>query len=89
MTNLKPWYLSRVIRALIVTTVIGVADIVGLPVGSLDNGALTYTMLQIVTEISGLIAFSTILEICAFALIFKSSSHSIDRPTKVASTTFC
>lgn len=56
MINLKPWYLSRTIWASVVTTLVGVAGLAGLPVGSIDNGALTDTLLQAVTAISGLIA---------------------------------
>lgn len=56
MTSLKPWYLSRTIWASVVTTLLGVAGLAGLPVGSIDNAALTDTLLQAITAFSGLVA---------------------------------
>lgn len=56
MNDSKPWYLSRTIWASIVTVLTGGAGLVGLPTGAVDNGALTETILQLVTAISGLIA---------------------------------
>ena len=52
----KPWYLSRTIWASIVTVLSGGAGLVGVPTGVIDDGALTDTILQLVTAISGLIA---------------------------------
>jgi hypothetical protein len=56
MTTAKPWYLSRTIWASIVTVLSGGAGLVGVPTGIIDDGALTDTILQLVTAISGLIA---------------------------------
>lgn len=56
MTDSKPWYLSRTIWASLVTIVMAAAGIVGLPVAGIDNTALTETLLQAITAISGLVA---------------------------------
>ncbi|MBL8579014.1 MAG: hypothetical protein JNK47_17480 [Mesorhizobium sp.] len=56
MTESKPWYLSRTIWASLVTIVMAAAGIVGLPVAGIDNTALTETLLQAITAISGLVA---------------------------------
>ncbi|MEQ1942281.1 hypothetical protein ABMA32_07640 [Mesorhizobium sp. VNQ89] len=56
MTDSKPWYLSRTIWASVVTVVLAIAGIVGLPVSGIDNTALTETLLQAITAISGLVA---------------------------------
>jgi hypothetical protein len=56
MTASKPWYLSRTIWASIITVATGGAGLFGIPTGLIDNGALTETILQLVTAISGLIA---------------------------------
>lgn len=52
----KPWYLSRTIWASIVTVLTGAAGMFGLPSDALDGGALTDTVLQTVTAVSGLVA---------------------------------
>lgn len=56
MTDSKPWYLSRTIWASLVTILTAAAGILGVPVAGLDNAALTETLLQAVTAISGLVA---------------------------------
>ena len=56
MNTAKPWYLSRTIWASIVTVLSGGAGLVGVPTGVIDDGALTDTVLQLVTAISGLVA---------------------------------
>jgi hypothetical protein len=56
MTDAKPWYLSRTIWASLITIVTAAAGIVGVPVGGIDNSALTNTLLQAITAISGLVA---------------------------------
>jgi hypothetical protein len=56
MTDSKPWYLSRTIWASLITIVTAAAGIVGVPVAGLDNSALTDTLLQAITAISGLVA---------------------------------
>jgi hypothetical protein len=56
MTDSKPWYLSRTIWASLITIVTAAAGIVGVPVAGVDNAALTDTLLQAITAISGLVA---------------------------------
>lgn len=56
MLNLKPWYLSRTIWASVVTMLIGLAGLSGMPVDGIDNAALTDTLLQAITAFSGLVA---------------------------------
>jgi hypothetical protein len=55
MTDSKPWYLSRTIWASLIT-IVTAAAIVGVPVAGIDNSALTDTLLQAITAISGLLA---------------------------------
>ena len=62
MTDSKPWYLSRTIWASLITIVTAAAGILGLPVAGIDNQALTETLLQAVTAISGLVAIFGRLE---------------------------
>lgn len=56
MTDSKPWYLSRTIWASLITIVTAAAGIVGVPVDGIDNQALTDTLLQAITAVSGLVA---------------------------------
>jgi len=56
MTSSKPWYLSRTIWASIVTVLTGAAGLTGLPIDGVDGQALTETLLQIVSAVSGLVA---------------------------------
>lgn len=56
MTDVKPWYLSRTIWASVVTLLVGIAGVAGVPVAGIDNAALTDTLLQAITAISGLVA---------------------------------
>ncbi len=56
MTDIKPWYLSRTIWASLITIVTATGGILGLPLAGVDNAALTDTLLQAVTAISGLVA---------------------------------
>ncbi|ODT31771.1 MAG: hypothetical protein ABS35_03890 [Kaistia sp. SCN 65-12] len=56
MTDSKPWYLSRTIWASIITILTGAAGLTGLPIDGLDNSALTDTLLQATSAISGLVA---------------------------------
>ena len=56
MTDSKPWYLSRTIWASLITIVTAAAGIMGVPVAGIDNAALTDTLLQAITAISGLVA---------------------------------
>jgi hypothetical protein len=56
MTTSKPWYLSRTIWASIVTVLTGAVGLTGLPIDGLDSSALTDTLLQAISAVSGLIA---------------------------------
>lgn len=56
MTDIKPWYLSRTIWASLVTILTAVGGIAGLPLSGIDGSALTDTLLQAITAISGLLA---------------------------------
>ena len=56
MTTTKPWYLSRTIWASAVTIAVSLGGLVGLPLGDIDGGALTDSLLQVLTAASGLIA---------------------------------
>lgn len=56
MTTSKPWYLSRTIWASVVTVLTGAAGLTGLPIDGVDGQALTETLLQIVSAVSGLVA---------------------------------
>ena len=56
MTDSKPWYLSRTIWASLITIVTAAAAILGVPVAGIDHAALTDTLLQAITAISGLVA---------------------------------
>lgn len=62
MTDSKPWYLSRTIWASLITIVTATAGVVGVPVAGIDNQALTDTLLQAITAISGLVAIFGRLE---------------------------
>jgi hypothetical protein len=56
MTETKPWYLSRTIWASMITIATSAGGIFGLPLAGIDNGALTDTLLQAITAVSGLVA---------------------------------
>ena len=56
MDSIKPWYLSRTIWASAVTVLSAAGALLGLPVGGLDNAALTDSVLETVTAVSGIIA---------------------------------
>lgn len=56
MIAAKPWYLSRTIWAALITIASAVAGLTGVPLDGLDNQALTDTLLQAITAVSGLIA---------------------------------
>lgn len=56
MKTSKPWYLSKTIWASLVTIGTAAAGLIGLPVSGIDNSALTETLIQAITAISGLIA---------------------------------
>jgi hypothetical protein len=56
MTLTKPWYLSKTIWASIVTIGTAVAGLFGAPMAGVDNAALTETILQAISALSGLFA---------------------------------
>lgn len=56
MNSAKPWYLSKTIWASIVTIGAAFGGMAGLPSGVIDNSALTDTIIQAATAISGLVA---------------------------------
>ncbi len=56
MMDTKPWYLSKTIWASIITICTAAGGLFGLPTGIIDNSALTETVLQAITAISGLVA---------------------------------
>ena len=56
MDSIKPWYLSRTIWASVVTVMSAGGALLGLPVAGLDSGALTESVLQAVTAVSGIVA---------------------------------
>jgi hypothetical protein len=56
MTGVKPWYLSRTIWASLITITTAAAGMLGVPVGAIDEAALTDTLLQAIAAISGLVA---------------------------------
>ena len=56
MENIKPWYLSRTIWASVIGVASTAAALFGIPVDGLDGGALTDSLLQAVTAISGIVA---------------------------------
>jgi hypothetical protein len=56
MDTTKPWYLSKTVWASLVTIGLSVAGMVGLPTGSIDQGSLADTLLQLVTALSGAFA---------------------------------
>lgn len=56
MDNIKPWYLSRTIWASVIGVASAAAALFGLPVDGLDGSALTDSLLQAVTAISGIVA---------------------------------
>ena len=56
MDAIKPWYLSRTVWASLVGMATAVGGLVGIPLGGLDNAALTDSVLQAITAISALVA---------------------------------
>lgn len=56
MTDIKPWYFSRTIWASLVTVLLAGGNIAGLRLDGIDEGALTDTLLQVVTAVAGTVA---------------------------------
>lgn len=58
MSEIKPWYTSRTVWASLVTVILSAAGMVGVPLDGLDEGALTDTLMQLVTAVAGIIAIA-------------------------------
>mgnify|MGYP001193142116 CR=1 FL=1 len=58
MIDMKPWYTSRTIWASLVTVLLAGGNIAGLRLDGVDEGALTDTLLQVVTAVSGTVAIA-------------------------------
>ena len=56
MMQSKPWYLSRTIWASLVTIATAAAGILGYPVDAIDGPAISDSLLQAITAVSGLVA---------------------------------
>lgn len=56
MNSTKPWYLSRTIWASLITVASAAGSMLGVPVGAIDNAALTDALLQAIAAVSGLVA---------------------------------
>ena len=56
MNAIKPWYLSKTILASIITIVMSLGGLFGLPTGLVDNTALADMIMQTITALMGLVA---------------------------------
>ena len=56
MKDSKPWYLSKTIWASLITIATATGSLAGFPLAGIDKSALTETLIQAITAISGLIA---------------------------------
>lgn len=56
MNLVKPWYLSKTILASIITIMMSLGGLFGLPTGLIDNAALADTVMQAITALMGLVA---------------------------------
>ncbi len=56
MNSVKPWYLSKTILASIITIIMSLGGLFGLPTGLIDNAALADTIMQAITALMGLVA---------------------------------
>ena len=56
MNIVKPWYLSKTILASIITIIMSLGGLFGLPTGLVDNAALADTIMQAITALMGLVA---------------------------------
>ncbi len=56
MNSVKPWYLSKTILASIITIIMALGGLFGLPTGLVDNAALADTIMQAITALMGLVA---------------------------------
>jgi small basic protein len=56
MEDVKAWYLSRTVWASLIGMATAVGGLVGVPLGGLDNAALTDAVLQAITALAALTA---------------------------------
>ena len=56
MNPTKPWYLSKTIWASLVTVLMSLGGLFGLPEGLVDNDTLAEAIIQAVTAVMGLAA---------------------------------
>ncbi len=56
MTATKPWYLSRTIWASFITIAMSLGGLFGISTTGIDGSALTDTLLQAITGVSGIAA---------------------------------
>ena len=56
MMKFKPWYQSKTIWASGISISCALASLAGLPMGGIDQGALTDQILQIISALSGVMA---------------------------------
>jgi len=56
MIDTKPWYSSRTVWASLVTVLLSLAGVAGITLDGIDEGALTDTLMQLVTAVAGIVA---------------------------------
>ena len=56
MTTTKPWYFSKTVWASLVTVMMSLGSLFGLPDGLVDNDALADAIIQAITALTGLAA---------------------------------
>ena len=56
MSISKPWYLSKTIWASLVTILLALGSLFGLPLSGIDSNALADTIIQALTALCGLAA---------------------------------
>ena len=56
MIEKKPWYFSRTVWSAAVSVAATLGAMLGLPVGALDQAALTEAVLQTVAAVAGIVA---------------------------------
>ncbi|PSJ53699.1 hypothetical protein [Kumtagia ephedrae] len=56
MSDSKPWYLSRTVWAAVVTILVALLGLLGVPTDGFDDAALVDTLLQAATAVAGVVA---------------------------------
>jgi hypothetical protein len=56
MTDSKPWYLSRTVWAAVVTILVALLGLLGVPTDGFDDAAFVDTLLQAATAVAGVVA---------------------------------